>query len=79
MEVVRPGGSLQVPPVNPEGLLEEEELSCGVGKGRNAEAAQSTPSGGFSGIYDPFGWLECRCGFALGLRALLQASGWGDF
>lgn len=66
------------PELNPEGLL-EEELSCGVGKGRNAKAAKSTPFGGFLGIYDLFGWSECRCGFALGLRALLQASGWGDF
>lgn len=31
--------------LNPEGLL-EEELSCGVGKGRNAKAAKSTPFGG---------------------------------
>lgn len=40
VEVVRPGGNIG-PELNPEGLL--EELSCGVGKGRNAKAAKSTP------------------------------------
>ena len=64
------------PEVNPEGLL-EEELSCG--RGGMPRQPKAPPFGGFSGIYDLFGWSECRYGFALGLRALLQASGWGDF
>lgn len=73
-----PDGNPQFLPLNPEGLLEKGALGE-LGRGGIPRHRGAILSGGFSDTHGPVGWLECRCGFAIGLWALPQASCWGDF
>lgn len=66
-------------PPGERGVWGAQELGCGVGEGRNSQAAGSILSGGFSGIYGSSDGWNAGVGSLSDFGLLLPASGWGDF